>query len=155
MKRLLVKMIYTAIAVGSALWGGERRMVDQVRAQLTKTPHMEEASKRHEKEAAQRARVQAYMDKRHKAFSRHHTKHSRRTGNVSEDLNLCVFNPFSTHTTECKTWPGKWKYGPLTWSPCQALNGPTSQRKWRIRLATTTESDGADPKQAKERGPKG
>ena len=57
MKRLLVKMIYAALAVGSALWGGERLMVDQVRAQFTNTPHMEEAIKRHEKEAAQRAKV--------------------------------------------------------------------------------------------------
>ncbi len=59
MKRLLVKMIYTALAVGSALWAGERLMVDQVRAPSTNTPHMEEALKGHGKEAAQRAKVQA------------------------------------------------------------------------------------------------
>ena len=63
-KKLLVKMIYTALAVGSALWGGQRLMVDQVRAQFTGTPHMEEALKKLETDEAQRARVKAYLQKK-------------------------------------------------------------------------------------------
>ncbi len=72
MKKLLVKMIYTALEVGSALWGGERLMVDTVRTQYADSPHMEAALKKLETEATQRAKVQEYLRKRTQKNPKHH-----------------------------------------------------------------------------------
>ena len=62
-KKLLVKMIYTALAVGSALWSGQRLMVDEVRAQYTNTPQMDQALQRLEREATHKAKVKAARNK--------------------------------------------------------------------------------------------
>lgn len=95
-KTLLVKMIYTALAVGSALWGGERLMVETVRARYKDTLHMNEALERIARDEPHKAKVQAYLDKRIKiSHTRHHQRLSNQRGNVGADLNLCLFNFFN------------------------------------------------------------